>query len=84
MRLGDFGLYYEVHGDGPAVVFAHGAGGTHMSWWQQVPALSRHFRCITFDHRGFGYSRDVPNGPGRGARRSLSLAKRTAWWPRPL
>ncbi|MYN63649.1 MAG: alpha/beta fold hydrolase [Acidobacteria bacterium] len=62
-----FELYYEVHGEGPVVVFAHGAGGTHLSWWQQIPAMSEHFECVTFDHRGFGYSRDVPSGPGRAA-----------------
>jgi 3-oxoadipate enol-lactonase len=60
-------LYYEVHGDGPAVVFAHGAGGNHLSWWQQVPVFARRYRCITFDHRGFGQSPDVPNGPGSRA-----------------
>jgi len=66
-KLGDFNLFYEVHGDGPAVVFAHGAGGTHMSWWQQVPVLSKKFKCVTIDHRTYGYSRDVPGGPGRAA-----------------
>lgn len=60
-------LYYEVHGDGPVVVFAHGAGGNHLSWWQQVPVLRRQYRCITFDHRGFGQSLEVPNGPGSQA-----------------
>jgi 3-oxoadipate enol-lactonase len=60
-------LYYEVHGDGPAVVFAHGAGGNHLSWWQQVPVFARQYRCITFDHRGFGQSPDVPDGPGSQA-----------------
>lgn len=63
--LGSFKLYYEVHGDGPAVVFAHGSGGTHMSWWQQVPVLSKEYRCVTIDHRGFGYSKDVAGAPGR-------------------
>ncbi len=57
-------LYYEEHGEGPALVFAHGAGGNHLSWWQQVPAFSKQFRCITFDHRGFGFSRETPQGPG--------------------
>jgi 3-oxoadipate enol-lactonase len=60
-------LYYEVHGDGPAVVFAHGAGGNHLSWWQQVPVFARQYRCVIFDHRGFGQSLDVPNGPGSQA-----------------
>jgi len=63
--LGSFKLFYEVHGDGPAVVFAHGSGGTHMSWWQQVPVLSKQYRCVTIDHRGFGYSKDQSNKPGR-------------------
>ena len=60
-------LYYEVHGDGPAIVFAHGAGGNHLSWWQQVPVFTRQYRCITFDHRGFGQSPDSLNGPGSQA-----------------
>ncbi len=53
-------LYYEVHGDGPrTIVFAHGAGGNHLSWWQQIPHYRDDYRCITFDHRGFGASTDA-------------------------
>ena len=63
-------LYYESHGSGPAVVFAHGAGGNHLSWWQQIPAFSKRFRCITFDHRAFGRSVDG-DGDGRRGRRSF-------------
>ena len=63
-RINGIELYYEIHGEGPAVVLAHGAGGNHLSWWQQIPALSQRFRCVTFDHRGFGSSRDLPDGPG--------------------
>jgi hypothetical protein len=33
-------IYYEVTGSGPPVVFAHGLGSNHLTWWQQVPALS--------------------------------------------
>jgi 3-oxoadipate enol-lactonase len=58
-------LYYEQHGSGPYVLFAHGQGGNHLSWWQQVPVFARHFTCITFDHRAFGKSID---SDGRGAR----------------
>ena len=47
-------LYYESHGDGPAVVFAHGVGGNHASWYQQVPFFSRSYQAITVDQRGFG------------------------------
>jgi len=51
-------LYYESHGDDsdPAIIFAHGRGGNHMSWWQQVAVFSAEFHCITFDHRGWGDS----------------------------
>ena len=60
-------LYYESSGKGPAVVFAHGSGGNHLSWWQQVPVFSLSYRCITFDHRGFGQSLNPPGAPGREA-----------------
>jgi pimeloyl-ACP methyl ester carboxylesterase len=52
-------LYYEVTGDPDArtVVLTHGAGGTHASWFQQVPALAAAgYRVITWDSRGFGNS----------------------------
>ena len=60
-------LYYESTGEGPAIVFAHGRGGNHMSWWQQVPVFSGSYRCVTFDHRGFGRSVVPPEAPGREA-----------------
>ncbi|MGH7836707.1 MAG: alpha/beta fold hydrolase [Candidatus Binataceae bacterium] len=66
-RINGIDLYYEVHGDGPTLVLAHGGGGNHLSWWQQIPELSRQFRCVRFDHRGFGFSRDHDGGPGANA-----------------
>ena len=49
-------IYYETHGEGPAVVFAHGAGGNAASWWRQVPYFARRYKVIVFDHRMFGRS----------------------------
>jgi 3-oxoadipate enol-lactonase len=49
-------IYYEVSGAGPALVFAHGLGGSHMSWWQQVPFFNGRWTCVTFAHRGFSPS----------------------------
>jgi 3-oxoadipate enol-lactonase len=49
-------LYYETHGAGPWLVFAHGAGGNHLSWWQQVPVFASRFRCVIYDQRGWGRS----------------------------
>jgi 3-oxoadipate enol-lactonase len=60
-------LYYQARGKGPALVFAHGAGGNHLSWWQQMPYFARRYRCVIFDQRAFGRSLDAPQGPGRRA-----------------
>jgi len=61
LRIGDFNLYYERVGAGPALVFLHGLGGNHLSWWQQVPYFMRWFECITLDQRSFGLSPDPDN-----------------------
>jgi len=49
-------VYYEVHGDGPAVVLVHGAGGHHAIWWQQIPHLRARYSVIALDLPGFGNS----------------------------
>jgi 3-oxoadipate enol-lactonase len=64
--LNDVDLYYESEGDGPALVFCHGADGNHLSWWQQVPAFRDRYRCNVFDHRGFGASRAAEGAGGDG------------------
>ncbi len=46
-------LYYHVTGQGPPIVFAHGLGGTHASWWQQIPEFAQHWTCVVFAARGF-------------------------------
>ena len=63
-KINGIDLYYEVHGEGPALVFAHGGGGSHLSWWQQVPVFAKSYKVVTFDHRSFGHSPDTPDGPG--------------------
>ena len=49
----DARIRYEITGEGPAIVFAHGLGGNLMSWWQQVAHFSRRYTCVAFSHRGF-------------------------------
>lgn len=56
-RVNGASLYYEQHGSGPDLVFLHGAGGNHLSWWQQVAAFAGRYRCTTYDARGWGLSR---------------------------
>ena len=63
LKLSDAELYYDVTGTGPALVFAHGLGGNHISWWQQAPFFRAQYTCITFAHRGFAPSTD-PTGAG--------------------
>src|SRR5258708_6226139 len=63
----DCRLYYEVEGSGPFLVFAHGLGGNHMSWWQQVPRFSAHYTCVIFSHRGFAPSSAPAGGPDPAA-----------------
>ena len=64
LRLPGCELYYEVTGEGPAVVFAHGLAGNHLSWWQQVPHFRDRYTCVVFAHRGFYPSTAEPGGPG--------------------
>jgi len=54
-------IHYEVYGKGPAVVFAHGLGGNHLSWWQQVAHFAPTRTCVVFAHRGF-----PPSSPVQG------------------
>ena len=61
LEIGKFSLYYERVGLGAPIVFLHGLGGNHLSWWQQVPYFMRSFECVTVDQRGFGLSPD-PDG----------------------
>lgn len=56
-------LYYEVTGSGPALLFAHGLGGNHLSWWQQVAHFAPRHTCVTFAHRGFAPSDAMADGP---------------------
>ncbi|PZW46566.1 pimeloyl-ACP methyl ester carboxylesterase [Humitalea rosea] len=59
----DCRIAYEVVGEGPPLVFAHGLGGSLMSWWQQVAHFAPRFTCVTFSHRGFFPSTAPAEGP---------------------
>lgn len=67
LELPDARIYYEVTGSGPPLVFAHGLGGNHLSWWQQVPAFQEHYQCVVFSHRGFAPSSEDIGGLGAAA-----------------
>ena len=60
LKRPDGSIYYEVMGEGPPIVFAHGLGGNHLSWWQQLAHFSARHTCVAFAHRGFTPSSAVP------------------------
>lgn len=55
-------LYYEDHGEGPAVLLSHGYSATSQMWQDQVNAFKDRYRIIVWDMRGHGES-DYPEDP---------------------
>ena len=56
-------LYYEDRGQGPeTLVMLHGWTSSHEVYQQPVEALQKQARCITYDHRGHGLSKDASSG----------------------
>jgi 3-oxoadipate enol-lactonase len=47
-------LYYEVDGDGPAVLLIHAGIANLRMWDPQVPVVAANHRVIRYDTRGFG------------------------------
>jgi aminoacrylate hydrolase len=56
VAIGEERLYYEEHGQGPALLLVPGLSGQGVFWARQVPELARRFRVIVHDHRGTGQS----------------------------
>jgi pimeloyl-ACP methyl ester carboxylesterase len=55
-------IWYEVGGDGPALLQFHGLGLGHANFSAVTPMLRKHFRVVDWDMRGFGDS-DKPAPP---------------------
>lgn len=50
-------LYYEVRGEGPALLLIQGLSGTHRAWGEPfLQALGDGLELVTYDHRGIGLS----------------------------
>ncbi|MDA0979342.1 MAG: alpha/beta fold hydrolase [Proteobacteria bacterium] len=56
LNRGGVDLYYEVHGQGPALLLTHGYSATSQMWRSQIDALSKHHTLILWDMRGHGLS----------------------------
>lgn len=70
-------LFYEAMGSGPAVVLIHGGLVDSRLWDAQMKPLSKHFRVVRYDIRGYGRS-PAPTGeyyPLEDLRALLDLLK---------
>ena len=47
-------LYYEVMGEGPALVLIHGGGVDRRMWDDQFQVFAKHYKVIRYDVRGAG------------------------------
>jgi pimeloyl-ACP methyl ester carboxylesterase len=57
VRVGQLEIYADEEGEGsPALVFIHYWGGSRRTWSGVIARLSKRFRCIAVDLRGWGRS----------------------------
>ncbi|WP_049997555.1 alpha/beta fold hydrolase [Halococcus sediminicola] len=54
VRTNGIRTYYEEYGEGPPIVFLHGATSDHRLWAEQATPLASDYRVITYDMRGHG------------------------------
>ena len=53
-RINGVRIWYKETGQGEPVIQIHGSGFGHFNFATATPILSRNFRCIDFDMRGYG------------------------------
>lgn len=58
----DATIAYEIDGEGDPLLLIMGLGADRRMWMLQLPVLTPHYMCITFDNRGIGES-TAPAGP---------------------
>jgi pimeloyl-ACP methyl ester carboxylesterase len=56
LSINNIKIYYEEHGNGPAMLWAHGLGQNLSDWNELVPFFEDRYRVITYDARGHGRS----------------------------
>ncbi|MFX0115224.1 MAG: alpha/beta fold hydrolase [Candidatus Hodarchaeota archaeon] len=61
LNVGDIKIHYVERGSGKLVILLHGFPDFWYSWRHQIPALSRSFRVVAPDLRGYNKS-DKPEG----------------------
>ena len=64
VRVNGLDIAYRRVGEGPPLVFLHGAGDDSRVWQPQLAALADEFTVIAWDEPGSGRSSDLPAGFG--------------------
>jgi pimeloyl-ACP methyl ester carboxylesterase len=64
LRANELEIVYERAGEGPALVFVHGAASDGRLWQPQLAALADEFTVVAWDEPGAGRSSDVPGDFG--------------------
>lgn len=60
-QSGDVKIHYVTAGDGPLLIMIHGFPDYWYTWRKQIPELSRNFKVVAIDQRGYNKS-DQPEG----------------------
>lgn len=63
VQTGDVETYYERRGDGPPVVFVHGALSDHAATNRQLAAFSDEYTAFAYDLRGHGRTPNPHDAP---------------------
>ena len=61
VRANGLDIAFERTGEGPPLVFVHGAAGDNRIWRPQLEALADEFTVVAWDEPGAGHSSDVPS-----------------------
>lgn len=59
VQLGDINMYFEVQGQGKALLLLHGGMGSADVWSNQLPLFSQRYRVVAPDSRGQGRTTDA-------------------------
>jgi 3-oxoadipate enol-lactonase len=62
MRVGDVGIYYEIHGTGDPIVLIGGLANDLSEWEWMIQWCARTHQVLAFDNRGAGRT-DKPDAP---------------------
>ncbi len=54
-------IHYVTAGEGPVVLFVHGVPEFWGTWYHQIANLSKNYKCVALDTRGYNKS-DAPEG----------------------